>query len=149
MRGLRPTLTVKASDPSSGRRTSITWRDSDFEISGDNRIAHGGSGTGPDGFDLLAAALGQCLLNTLLAHAQRDAIPIRAAEAVVSTKARLRGEGAAPYISDLEVDLYVDADIDEAVRVDLEDAAASLCGVRETLRQGPRVAERVHLGRAP
>lgn len=142
-------MTVKARDPGSGRQTLVTWVGSDFEISGDNHVAHGGAGTGPDGFDLLSAALGQCLLNTLLARAQRDAIPIRAAEAVVSTKARLRGESAAPYLSELRVDLYVDADIDEAARAELERAAASLCGVRETLRQGPRVEERVHVGRAP
>jgi uncharacterized OsmC-like protein len=149
MRGLRPTLKVEAQDPSGGRRTSITWVDSDFVISGDNHVAHGGTGTGPDGFDLLAAALGQCLLNTMLARAQRDAIPIRSAEAVVSTKARLRGGDTAPYLSDIQVDIYVDADVDERIRAELEHAAAVLCGVRETLRQGPRVAERVHLGRAP
>jgi uncharacterized OsmC-like protein len=149
VRGLRPTLKVEARDPRGGRRTTIKWLDCEFEISGDNHRAHGGTGTGPDGFDLLSAALGQCLLNTLLARAQRDSIPIRSAEAVVSTKARLRGDDAAPYLSDLQVDLYVDADIDAAARAELEDAASSLCGVRETLLRGPRVTERVHLGRAP
>ena len=141
-----PTLTVHALEPREGRRTLIEWVNHSFSVSGDNHIAHGGSGTGPDGFDLLAAALGQCLLNTLLAKAQRDGTEIRAAKAVVATKARLRGRDQAPLLSDFEVDLYLDADIDEAVRADLERWAQAMCGVRETLLQPVRIEERVHLG---
>jgi uncharacterized OsmC-like protein len=144
-----PLLVVEALEPLDGRRTSITWREQDFSVSGDNHVAHGGSGTGPDGFDLLGAALGQCLLNTLLARSQRDGTPIRSAQAVVSTKARLRGTGKAPYLSDLRVDIYLDGDIDEATRAELESTARTLCGVRETLRQSPRVEEHVHLGAGP
>jgi uncharacterized OsmC-like protein len=148
-RQLTPLLVVEALEPLDGRRTSITWREHDFTLSGDNHIAHGGSGTGPDGFDLLSAALGQCLLNTLLAHAQRDGASIRSAKAVVSTKARVRGAGAAPYLSDLRVDIYLDGDVDEPMRAELETAARTLCGVRETLRRSPRIEEHVHLGESP
>jgi uncharacterized OsmC-like protein len=144
-----PVLVVEALQPLDGRRTSITWREHDFNVSGDNHVAHGGGGTGPDGFDLLSAALGQCLLNTLLARSQRDGTPIRAAKAVVSTKARLRGTGTAPYLSDLRVDIYLDGDIDEATREELESAARTLCGVRETLLRSPRVEEHVHIGAGP
>jgi uncharacterized OsmC-like protein len=146
---LTPLLVVEALEPLDGRRTWISWRGHDFTVSGDNHVAHGGSGTGPDGFDLLSAALGQCLLNTLLAHAQRDGTPIRAAKAVVSTKARVRGSAAAPYLSDLTVDIYLDGDLDEATRAELESAARTLCGVRETLRRSPRIEERVHIGVPP
>jgi uncharacterized OsmC-like protein len=149
MRRMTPTLIVEALDPGHGRRTSITWVDADFHVSGDNHVAHGGGGTGPDGFDLVAAALGQCLLNTLLARIQRDRVAVRSAQAMVATKTRLRGAGVAPYLSDFEVDLYIDADIDEATREELERATASLCGVRETLSQSPQIQERVHIGRAP
>jgi uncharacterized OsmC-like protein len=149
MKQMHPLLVVEALAPLDGRRTEITWLEHDFSVNGDNHVPHGGSGTGPDGFDLVSAALGQCLLNTLLARAQRDGLEIRAAKAVVSTKARMRGERVAPYLSDFEVDIYLDGDLDETARAELEDAAKTLCGVRETLLQTPRIEERVHLGPAP
>jgi uncharacterized OsmC-like protein len=145
---MEPTLVVRALEPRDGRRTEIRWRNHSFTISGDNHVAHGGGSTGPDGFDLLAAALGQCLLNTLLAKAQRDGIVIDGATAVVATKTRLRGQ-AAPYLSDFRVDLYLEADVDEETRVGLERWAQSMCGVRETLLQSPHIEERVHLGEGP
>lgn len=144
---MSPRLVVEALEPGSGRRCTVTG--AGFSFQGDNHAEHGGSSAGPDGFDLLAAALGQCLLTTLLAQVERDGTTIRSAQAVVSTKARLRGGGAAPFLSDLEVDLYVDADLDEAARNELERKAASLCGVRETLMQAPRIRERLRVGVAP
>jgi uncharacterized OsmC-like protein len=149
MKQMHPLLVVEALAPLDGRRTEITWLEHDFSVSGDNHVPHGGSGTGPDGFDLVSAALGQCLLNTLLARAQRDGRQIHSAKAVVSTKARVRGEQVAPYLSDFEVDIYLEGDLDETARAELEDAAKTLCGVRETLLQTPRIEERVHLGPAP
>jgi uncharacterized OsmC-like protein len=148
MKHMSPTLVVRALEPRAGRRTTIRWMNHEFTVSGDNHVAHGGSSAGPDGFDLVAAALGQCLLNTLLAKAQRDGVEIREAQAVVATKARLRA-GAAPYLSDFEVDLYLDGLLDDATRAELEREAQAMCGVRETLLQTPRIEERVHIGRAP
>jgi uncharacterized OsmC-like protein len=116
-----------------------------FTLAGDNHIAHGGESSGPDGFDLIAAALGQCLLNTLLAKAQHDGMPIRAAKATVSTKARLAVRGAAPRLSELEVDIHLEGDLDEAERSTLEQWARDKCGVRATLAHPPRVEERVHV----
>ena len=146
MKTMRPLLEVEALEPRTGRRTAITWLEHDFTVSGDNHTAHGGSSSGPDGFDLMAAVLGQCLLNTLLMRAQRDRVAIDSAKAVVSTKSRLR-DPKAPYISDFKVDIYLEGDIDEATRGTLEDAARQLCGVRETLLQSPRIEERVHVQR--
>lgn len=145
MKTMRPLLEVVALEPLTGRRTAITWLEHDFEVAGDNHTQHGGSSSGPDGFDLVAAALGQCLLNTLLARAQRDGTEIRTARAVVSTKSRLQGNDKAPYISDFEIDLYIEGEIDEATRAELERAAQAMCGVRETLLQTPRIEERVHV----
>jgi uncharacterized OsmC-like protein len=145
MTTMRQLLEVEALEPLDGRRTAITWLEHDFRVEGDNHTPHGGSSSGPDGFDLVAAALGQCLLNTLLAKAQRDGVRIDGARAVVSTKARLQGNDKAPYISDFEIDIHLDADIDEATRAELEKAAKTLCGVRETLLHVPRIEERVHV----
>lgn len=147
MTSMRPLLQVMALEPRDGRRTAISWLEHDFGLEGDNHAAHGGSGSGPDGFDLIAAALGQCLLNTLLARAQRDGVRIDGARAVVSTKARLQGSDRAPYLSDFEIDVHLDADIDEATRAELEEVAQRLCGVRETLLHMPRISERVHVDR--
>jgi uncharacterized OsmC-like protein len=139
-------LVVEALMPLDGRRTSITWPGQDFAIRGDNHVPHGGDASGPDGFDLLAAALGQCLLNTLLARAQAEGIVLRSAQALVATKARLRGKDVAPYLGAFEVDIYLDGDLDETVRLDLERSAKQRCGVRETLLRTPEIVERVHLG---
>jgi uncharacterized OsmC-like protein len=146
MREMRPLLEVEALQPLDGRRTAITWLGQDWRVEGDNHGNHGGSDAGPDGFDLVAAALGQCLLTTLLARAQRDGVRIDSARAVVATKARLQGNAKAPYISDFEVDLHVTGDVDETARAALEAAARTMCGVRETLVQTPRIVERVHVG---
>ncbi len=145
MQRVNQRLTVEALDPNHGRRTSITWFEHNFTLSGDNHCEHGGSGTGPDGFDLLAAALGQCLLNTLLAKAQHDGIELTSARAVVGTKARLAGARSAPYLSDLVVDIHLAGDVDEPTRRALEDHARQFCGVRATLRSIPNVNERVHV----
>jgi putative redox protein len=145
MKAMRPLLEVEALAPLDGRRTAITWLGHDWRVEGDNHANHGGNDKGPDGFDLVAAALGQCLLTTLLARAQRDGVRIDGARAVVGTKARLQGNEKAPYISDFEVDLYLDGEVDEGARAALEEATRTMCGVRETLVQTPRIVERVHV----
>lgn len=146
MKRMARRLEVRALEPLDGRRTDVTWFDFPFSITGDNHVVHGGRSTGPDGFDLIAAALGQCLLNTLLAKAQRDGTHIRDARAVVSTKTRLSRGGAAPYLSDFRVDIHLEGDLDEPARASLEQWAREKCGVRETLMQTPRIEEHVHLG---
>ena len=59
MRRMEPLLVVEAREPAHGRRTTIRWVEHAFTVEGDNHVAHGGTGTGPDGFVLLSAALGQ------------------------------------------------------------------------------------------
>ena len=149
MHSIEPTIVIDSSDPTAySRQTSVKWT-AGFGISGDNPVAHGGGGTGPDGFDLVAAALGQCLLNTLIADAERKRIPLRSARALVATKSRIPGRGQAPYISDFKVDIYIEGDLDEGQRAELEQATTALCGVRETLMRTPRIAEHVHIGAGP
>jgi uncharacterized OsmC-like protein len=142
-----PSVIIESTDPQGfGRKTSVRWLPGRFSIAGDNAVQHGGGGTGPDGFDLLGAALGQCLLNTLIAAAQRDAVRLTGAQAHVSTKARLGRADEAPFLSDFHVDLYVEGDLDDDQRRRLESVAARLCGVRETLMRTPMITEHVHLG---
>jgi uncharacterized OsmC-like protein len=149
MKRMDPQLAVEAHDPAHGRRTTITWADRSFTIEGDNQVAHGGTGEAPDGFDMIGAALGQCLLTTLLRRAQRDGVALTSAKAVVSTKVRLRGNDVAPYLSDFRVDIHLDGDLDEATCAELEEATRTLCGVRETLLRAANIEEHVHLGPGP
>ena len=129
--------TITSVDPPT-RRTVVHFDDNDGEVRGDNAAAHGGSGTGPDGFDLLAAAFGQCMLNTLLAILGRESVAVRAARAEVRVKVRLQSRSA-PRISDLHVDLRLDADVDDAVLPTLFGRAADECGVHATLTPAVRL----------
>ena len=144
---LTPALVVEAIEPTHGRRTLTTFLGRSISIAGDSRVEHGGQGTGPDGFDLVSAALGQCLLTTLLAKAQADGVQLTGARVVVSTKSRLRGSRGAPYLSDFDAEIVLEGDIDEATRVVLAEHAERFCGVRETLLRMPRIDARVRVER--
>ena len=130
---MKPIATVTSVDaPALARRTIVSFEDNEGEVRGDNYEAHGGTGTGPDGFDLLAAAYGQCMLNTLMAILRREAIPAGSASAAVSLKSR-HSAGSAPRISDLHVHIRLDADLDDDRRADLFQQVAGECGVHATL----------------
>ena len=145
---MHPTIVVEAENASEySRQTSVRWVDAGFEIHGDNPVAHHGDGTGPDGFDLLGAALGQCMLSTLVASAQREGIPLSSAQAEVATKSKLQGTDKAPFISDFQVELFVDGDLDEQQCRRLEELTEAMCGVRETLMRTPTIVDRVQIRR--
>lgn len=148
MHVMRPTITIESTNASEYcLRTSVLWTEAGFQITADNGVAHGGTGAGPDGFELLGAALGHCMLITLIAAAKRDGVALTRAEAQVATKSKLQGAESAPYISDFEVDIFLEGDLTEGQRRKLEQATIARCGVRETLMRIPRIAERVHVGR--
>ncbi len=150
MHVMSPTIVIESESPAIyGRRTSVRWTAAGFEIHGDNSVGHGGEGSGPDGFDLLGAALGHCLLTTVIATAQREEIALQSARALVATKSKLQGSDRAPYLSDFQVDIYLEGELSERQRAQLERATAALCGVRETLMRAPRIVERVHIGPLP
>lgn len=136
--------TITSVDAAShGRRTVVRFDDNPGAVRGDNAESHGGSGTGPDGFDLLAAAFGQCMLNTLMAILGRAGIPVRTAGAEVRIKVR-RAARTAPRISDLHVDITVDADLDEAQCAGLFQRAADECGVHATLAPAVHLTGALH-----
>jgi uncharacterized OsmC-like protein len=139
---MKESVVVQSLDPARyAKRVKVQWPGRDFELTGDVSADHGGTGTGPDGFDLLGAALGQCLLNTLVGIAEREQVELTRAEARVATKVR-RAAGEAPRISDLHVDLVLEG-VDAETCERLEQAVARECGVYATLTQQPRVTERV------
>lgn len=147
---MEPTIVVSSQDPGTwSRRVSVSWPAAGWNARGDNPIAHGGSGTAPDGFDLLGAALGVCMVTTLIAMAEREHIGLRRADALVATKAHKRSTWLAPYIRDFRCDIYLEGDIDEAQRARLEELTVAACGVRETLSRASAVTEQVHIGPPP
>jgi uncharacterized OsmC-like protein len=147
---LEPTIVVSSENAGSwGRRVSIDWPDEGWRVHGDNSVSHGGTGTAPDGFGLMGAAFGVCMVTTLIDHARQLGFRLDRVEALVAVKARLQGRDKAPYLTDFRIDVYVEGELDEAARAELERATAATCGVRETLQRVSAVSERVHLGRAP
>lgn len=150
MERMKPTIVVSSEDPGNwSRRVSVDWPATGWHTSGDNPAAHGGSGTAPDGFDLLGAALGVCMVTTLMAGARRERVPLTRADAHISWKARLRGGNKAPYITDFHVDIYLQGEVSEEQRAALEEWTARMCGTRESLQRIQAISECVHIGSPP
>lgn len=139
-------MTVQALDPAGGRRTKISFAGRSFEIAGDAPVAHGGADEGPNGFDLIAAALGHCFLVTLLQGAEERRAGLQGARVTVASKSLLEGSGRAPVIDELRIDVDLEGDVDPAAAEELLGYAAQLCGVHATLRRPPRIDAHVHLG---
>jgi putative redox protein len=57
-------------------------------IDGDEPVAAGGTGTGPDPYDLLCAALAECTALTVRLYADRKGWPLAALEVQVAHQAR-------------------------------------------------------------
>lgn len=147
---MEPTIVVSSDNAQDwGRQVSIEWPASGWRTRGDNSIAHGGTDTAPDGFGLMGAALGVCMVTTLIEHAQQLELGLERVEALISTKAKLPGRELAPYLSHFHIDLYLEGDLDDDQRGTLERLTAERCGVRETLVREAAVSERVLLGPPP
>ena len=78
------------------------------------------------------------MLNTLLTILGRDEVAVREASAEVRVKARHQA-GRRRRISDLHVDIRLDADVENAVLPRLFDRAAAECGVHATLAPAVRL----------
>lgn len=147
---MEPTIVVSSQNADGwGRQVTIEWPADGWVTTGDNSVAHGGTGTAPDGFGLMGAAYGVCMVTTLIETARQLRLPLTSVEALVATKAKLRGAELAPYLSDYHIDLYVQGELDEEQRAELERLTAKRCGVHESLLRAANVSERVQLGAAP
>ncbi len=99
----------------------------------DEPVAFGGMGSGPDPYDLLAAALGACTTMTLRLYARRKAWPL---EAVSVRVAHARGGLNARDAFTREI--TVTGALDEAQRARLAEIA-DRCPVHQTLERGAEV----------
>jgi putative redox protein len=109
----------------------------------DEPIAFGGMGSGPDPYDLLAAALGACTSMTLRLYARRKSWPLDAVSVRVS---HARGNLNARDTFTREV--TVTGALDEAQRARLAEIA-DRCPVHQTLDRGADVVTRFVTPAAP
>ena len=138
-------MSVEALEPGRGRRTRISFDGTNFVVIGDATPKHGGSDEGPNGFDLISAALGHCFLITLLECAEAQGVYLQGVRAVVASKSRLDGLGKAPVISELSIEVILEGAVDSVVADGLLAYAEQLCGVHATLLQMPRIDATVRL----
>jgi len=99
----------------------------------DEPVAFGGMGSGPDPYDLLAAALGACTTMTLRLYARRKAWPLDEVSVRVS---HARGSLSARDAFTREI--TVTGALDEAQRIRLAEIA-DRCPVHQTLERGADV----------
>lgn len=99
----------------------------------DEPVEFGGMGSGPDPYDLLAAALGACTTMTLRLYARRKAWPLEEVSVRVS---HARGSLSARDTFSREV--TVTGALDEAQRTRLSEIA-DRCPVHQTLERGADV----------
>ncbi len=109
----------------------------------DEPVAFGGMGSGPDPYDLLAAALGACTTMTLRLYARRKAWPLETVSVRVS---HARGNLEARDTFTREV--TVTGALDEAQRSRLAEIA-DRCPVHQTLDRGADVVTRFVTPAAP
>lgn len=102
----------------------------------DEPVEFGGMGSGPDPYDLLAAALGACTTMTLRLYARRKAWPLEAVSVRVS---HARGSLSARDAFTREV--TVTGALDKAQRARLAEIA-DRCPVHQTLERGADVVTR-------
>ena len=146
---MRRSIFVQSCDPDRwGRRVTVEWPQHGWTTPGDNSIDDGGSDTAPDGFGLMGAAFGVCMVTTLISNAKDAKIPLQGVVGLVSTKAKVPARGA-PRLSDFHIDIYLEGDLTEHQRSHLQESTTQLCGVRETLAHGASVTEAVHIGVPP
>ncbi|USQ98121.1 OsmC family protein [Caulobacter sp. RL271] len=102
----------------------------------DEPVGFGGMGSGPDPYDLLAAALGACTTMTLRLYARRKAWPLEEVSVRVShARDSLTARDA------FNREITVTGALDEAQRVRLGEIA-DRCPVHQTLARGADVVTR-------
>jgi uncharacterized OsmC-like protein len=149
MTRMRPSILIRSQDADTwGRHVSVEWPGDGWNVIGDNAVEEGGTDRGPDGFGFMGAALGICMVTTLIANAKQEGIGVERVSGLVSTKARVPSRGA-PHLTDFHIELFIEGPLTEADRALLEEMTASQCGVRETLKRGAAVSESVSIGSPP
>ncbi len=103
----------------------------------DETVSAGGLGSGPNPYDLLAAALGACTTMTIRLYINRKGWPVRRIEtAVRHSRAALNAKDR------FELDIALEGEIDAEQRARILEIAER-CPVHLTLTRGSEVAARL------
>jgi putative redox protein len=119
-------------------QTEIKYSGDAASLIGDEPVAAGGDGAGPDPYALLLAALGTCTSITLKLYARQKGWPLDqvtvhlSEERVHSTDSADCGERSDCYIHKIRCTLVVDGNLTDDQRARLR-AIAARCPVHKTL----------------
>lgn len=109
-------------------------------------LVTGGSGAGPDPYELLLASLGACTSMTLRMYANRKQWPVRGIQVVLS-HSRTKAEDVTSddnLVDVIERQITVTGDLEETQLARLEEIA-NRCPVHRTLLNEKRISTKIHL----
>ena len=119
----------------------------DHRLLADEPVAAGGSGAGPNPYELLLSALGACTAMTVRMYAQRKGWPLESVEVALQHE-RIHAEDCANcdtsdgYLDKITKDLVFRGPLDAEQRLRLAEIA-ELCPVSRTLQHKIRIEQRL------
>ena len=119
----------------------------DHRLLADEPVAAGGSGAGPNPYELLLSALGACTAMTVRMYAQRKGWPLESVEVALQHE-RIHAEDCANcdtsdgYLDKITKDLVFRGPLDAEQRLRLAEIA-ELCPVSRTLQHEIRIEQRL------
>jgi len=118
----------------------------DLALIGDEPVDSGGDGLGPNPYELLLAALGQCTVLTILLYARRkgwpvDGVSVRAVHERVVNTDEIDGELIRTKVELITQEIALQGNLDEGQRVRLVEIAGK-CPVHRTMTGNLEFVER-------
>ena len=118
----------------------------DLALIGDEPVEAGGDGLGPNPYELLLAALGQCTVLTIVLYARRKGWPVngvsvRASHERVVVAEEIEGESIRKKVERIVQEIASQGNLDEDQRVRLIQIAGK-CPVHRTLAGDLEILER-------
>jgi len=118
-----------------------------FKVRSDEPVGKGGTGTGPDPYDLLTAALGACTSMTLRSYARTKGWPLQSVEVrlhheKIYARDCAECETREGRIDSIVREIHLEGPLDAAQRQRLLEIADK-CPVHRTLQNEVRVATRL------
>jgi uncharacterized OsmC-like protein len=118
----------------------------DLALIGDEPVESGGDGLGPNPYEFLLAALGQCTVLTILLYARRkgwpvDGVSVRANHERVVVAEEIDGELIRRKVERIVQEIALQGDLDDAQRARLIEIAGK-CPVHRTMTGDLEILER-------
>jgi uncharacterized OsmC-like protein len=118
----------------------------DLALIGDEPVEAGGDGLGPNPYELLLAALGQCTVLTIVLYARRKGWPVngvsvRASHERVVVAEEIEGESIRKKVERIVQEIALQGNLDEDQRARLIEIAGK-CPVHRTLAGDLEILER-------